>query len=67
MASPTKSPEPSWLDFLCERIRLVNALYGGPGHDRPPMYEPGVEAFRVFDDVDCMTCLVMEARIGKST
>lgn len=50
--------------FLCERIRLVGALYGGPEHDRPPMYEPGVEAFHVFDDVDCMTCLVIEARIG---
>lgn len=50
--------------FLCERIRLVGALYGGPGHDRLPMYEPGVEAFHALDDVDCMTCLVIEARIG---
>lgn len=51
--------------FLCERDRLLGALYGGPGYDYPPMYEPGVEVFHVFDNVDCMTCLVMEARKGR--
>lgn len=50
--------------FLCERARLMGALYGGPGHDKPPMYVPGVEAFHVFDDVDCMTCLVLEPQRG---
>lgn len=50
--------------FLCERIRLVNALYGGSGHDKLPLYEPGMEVFHVLDGVDCMTCLVIEARIG---
>lgn len=45
--------------FLCERERLLGALYGGPGHDAPPMYEPGLEVFHIFDDVDCMTCLVL--------
>lgn len=48
--------------FLCEREHLLSALYGGPWHDAPPMYVPGVEVFHVFDDVDCMTCLVLEAR-----
>lgn len=52
--------------FLCERIRLVNALYGGPEHDRLSMYALDVEAFHTLDDVDCMTCLVMRARIGGS-
>lgn len=48
--------------FLCEHASLLGAFYGGPGHDRLPMYEPGVEVFYVLDDVDCMTCLVAEAR-----
>jgi len=48
--------------FLCEKKMLLGALYGGPGYDRPPMYEPGVEVFHVFDDTDCMTCIVIEGR-----
>lgn len=52
--------------FLCERERLLGALYGGTGHNSLPMYEPGLEVFHVFDNVDCMTCLVLEARLGGS-
>lgn len=48
--------------FVCEKKGFMSALYGGPGLDNPPMYEPGVEAFHVSDDVDCMTCLVAEGR-----
>jgi len=48
--------------FLCEKKRLMSALYGGPEYDKPPMYEPGVEAFHVFDDADCTTCIVVEGR-----
>jgi hypothetical protein len=48
--------------FLCENKMLLGALFGGPGHDKLPMYEPGVEAFHVFDDADCMTCIVVEGR-----
>lgn len=48
--------------FLCERKRLLGALYGGDGRERPPLYTPGLETFRIYDDVDCMTCLVAEAR-----
>lgn len=50
--------------FLCERARLMSALYGGPGHDAPPMYMLGIDTFHTSDDVDCMTCLVLEARRG---
>lgn len=49
--------------FLCEKRRLMGALYSGPGHENPPMYEPGIEVFHVFDDADCMTCIVAQARI----
>ncbi len=48
--------------FLCEKDRLLGALYSGPGFDDLPMYTPGLEVFHVFDGVDCMTCLVAEAR-----
>lgn len=56
------TPNGSRVWFLCDRVRLMGALYGGPGRDQPPMYEPGVEVFHVFDEADCMTCLVIEAR-----
>lgn len=48
--------------FLCERKRFMRTLYGGSGSDRLPIYEPGVETFHVARDVDCMTCLIVEAR-----
>lgn len=34
--------------FLCERERLLSALYGKA--DAPLMYEPGVEVFHVVDE-----------------
>ncbi len=52
----------SHVSLLCDRVRLFAALYGGPGRAQPPLYELGVEVFPVLDDVDCMTCLVVEAR-----
>ncbi len=48
--------------FLCEKKKLLLAMYGGPGFDNPPVYKLNVEAFHVVDDVDCMMCLVAEGR-----
>lgn len=50
--------------FLCERNKRVRALYGGSGHRDLPVYKLDAEIFRVYDDVDCMTCLSIKARGG---
>lgn len=45
--------------LLCEKDEFFGALYGWRSLKVPPVFELGVE---VFDDVDCMTCLVAEGR-----
>ncbi len=45
--------------LLCEKAQAFAAAYGARGSSC--LYRLGVEAFHVFDDVDCMTCLVTEA------
>lgn len=49
--------------LLCDRRRIFSTPHGWLGCDNPPLYEPGVEVFHVFDDADCMTCIVVEGRL----
>jgi hypothetical protein len=48
--------------LVCEKKRFMGALYGR-SEDLPiPLYVLGNEAWWVEDPVDCMTCIVLDAR-----
>lgn len=46
--------------LLCEKNKVLAFMYGGAV--RSHLHAPGVDVFDVFDNVDCMACLVAEAR-----